>query len=208
MGTRSPVRALRFWIWRAVEGRELQGIGVRVNEALGPVVVEPERVRGQRVGRGAGRDRVARARRGHPEAIHDEGAARHVVLHEALGEVEDLLDAHGRGRRDEDERHLGGSKRSLHHARALLEAAEEVIQLADELCHRLEEAASRDLADAAEDDRRGAREEVEGHLAGGLEGVDEPAHGLRVERLDQALRGASRKSRAFAVGGVSRRMRS
>ena len=77
----------------------------------------------------------------------------------------------GDGARHEHERDVLAAQRLLDTRRALLEAAEEIVQLADELGHRLEEAAAGDAADARRIGRRALRDEVERELPAALEGL-------------------------------------
>jgi len=130
-----------------------------------------------------------------------EGATRHVRLGEALREVEDLLDAWRRSARHEHERDLVAAKHCLDPRGQLLKAAEQVVQLADELRHRLEEGAARDPPDRAQDRGRALRDEVQRELPAGPERLHEPLHGRRIERLHEALRRVQEVERVRGRGG-------
>jgi hypothetical protein len=173
----------------------VEGLG----EALGGVVVEEEAegtdgLAGRLGGRQLGGRRV--------EAVDDEGVAGHPLFFEALAEEEDLLDGHGRGAGDQHVGDVGGAEGAGDLLGALLEAAEEVVELGDKLGDLLEEVAPGELADALEDHRGALGEDVEAELAGLLKGVDEPAHGGAVEGVHEALGGVEEVEGVGGGGGI------
>ncbi len=110
-----------------VEGRQAHGIRVRPHEPRRRIVIELQTVRRDRARRVfLGRRRVP-ARRGKPEAVHDEHAARHLRLLESFAEEQHFLDAHRGGARHEHERHVGAAQRELDGPRALPEAPEQIV---------------------------------------------------------------------------------
>jgi hypothetical protein len=123
------------------------------------------------------------------DPVDHEGIAGHPLLGEAFGEKQDLLDAHRRWAGDQHERDVVTAERLADLSSALFEAAEEVVQLGDELRHVLDEAAAGELAHALEHDLGRLRDEVEAHFAGVLEDIDEPAHRRAIERFDEPFRG-------------------
>src|SRR5580704_8299436 len=91
----------------------------------------------------AGGGDICKRRRG-AHSVYNEGPARHRSSLEAVVEKKDLSDAHWRRTRDEDERDLGAAERGSHCARALFEAAEQIVELCQELSHGFEKACAGD----------------------------------------------------------------
>ena len=192
------------------------GVELHEVEAIGPreaaSIVERRRPEERdRVGAG-GVEAIDARRRGslgkaRMHAIHDERVCVHALALEPLGEESHLPERKGIGGRDEDVGDVGTAERRGDRGGPRRPPTKQRIHFGHELGDLLEEAAPGQLAEALEQRGGAPRDEIEAEAAELSKASD--SHLIAGLSIAPARRsGASRKSSAFVVGGVSSRTRS